>query len=203
MLKPLNPRNTENLGDNYESYRWFFTTNNVLVVGGKSDDQNEIVLKNFLKPEFTVMHTKKPGSPFMILQTEKPTKTDLNEAAVFCACFSKEWKKSNSKSQIEIDIFKGNQIHKNRLMKLGTFGVAGKKETVKVKPKLVLVIQKGRLRAVPKNGKEELIATVTPGKLSKEDAAEKIFRKIKDKYHFPITKEEIMSAIPSDKLSVR
>ena len=188
----------------YENYRWFFTSNNVLAIGGKSDEQNEQVLKNFLKSGYTVMHTSAPGSPFMILQSDKPTKKDLEETAVFCACFSKQWKKVKSTaSKIDIDVFKGEQIYKIKTMKTGTFGVKGEKETMKVKPELVLVIQKGKLRAVPKTTKEKKLADIKPGKLSKEQATEKIAKKIKDKYHFPVSKEEIIQAIPSGRLSVK
>jgi hypothetical protein len=187
---------------NYETYRWFFTSNGILVVGGKSDEQNELAIRYFLKPEYTVMHTSAPGSPFMIIQSAKPNKKDLDETAIYCACFSQQWKKSKGK-KIEIDVFKGNQIYKAKTMKTGTFGVKGKKTTMKVKPELVLVIQKGKLRAVPKTARETKLAEIKPGKLSKEKAVEKISKKIKDKYHFPVSKEEIMKAIPSNQLSVK
>lgn len=187
----------------YKNYRWFFTSNNVLVVGGKSDEQNEQALKYFLKPNYTIMHTSKPGSPFMIIQSDKPTKKDLEETAIFCACFSKQWKIVKPSSKIDIDIFKGGQIYKSKLMKKGTFGIKGKKETIKVKPELVLIFQKGKLKAVPKNSYEKILAEIKPGKLSKEQAAEKIAKKIKDKFHLPIIKDEIMQAIPSGKLSVK
>lgn len=184
----------------YERYRWFYTTNDILVVGGKSDDQNEEVLEKFLKPKLTVLHTSNPGSPFMILQKENPSKKDIKEAAIFCACFSKTWK--SGKKTISIDIFRGQQIYKNKKMKLGTFGVKGKKETIKVTPELVLVMQKGKLRAVPNSTKEKKLIKINQGKLSKEDAAAKISKIIKDKYAFPITTEEILKAIPSDKISI-
>lgn len=185
----------------YQNYRWFFTSNDVLVVGGKNDDQNESVIKNFLKPNYFIMHTTSPGSPFCIIQSNAPTKQDLDETAVFCACFSQQWK--SGKKEISIDIFRGEQIYKNSLMKTGTFGVKGKKKTVKVKPELVLVIQKGKLRAVPKTSEEEKLAEINQGKLKKEESAEIISKIIKDKYHFPISKDEIMQAIPSDKLDVK
>lgn len=185
----------------YENFRWFFTSNNILVVGGKSDEQNEIVLKEFLKPQFVVMHTSAPGSPFMVIQSDNPSKRDLEETAVFCASFSQQWKLG--KRSIEIDIFSGSQVYKTNSMKTGTFGVKGQKKTVKVRPELGLVIQNGKLRAVPKLVKQKVLAEIKQGNLSKEEAAVKISRIIKDKYHFPISKDEIMSAIPSDKLSVR
>ena len=186
---------------NYEKYRWFFTSNNVLVVGGKSEEQNELAIKNFLKSNYIVMHTSAPGSPFMIIQSDKPTKKDLDETAIFTASFSKQWKNGNK--NIEIDIFKGGQVYKVKSMKTGTFGVKGDKETKKVKPELVLIIQKGKFRAVPSEGKEKKLVEIKPGKLSKEKAVEKIAKIIQDKFHLPVHKDEIMQAIPSDKFSVK
>jgi len=191
----------QNPAKDYRNYRWFFTSNKVLVVGGKSDKQNEFVIKNFLKLDYTLMHTSLPGSPFMIIQSSKPTKKDLEETAIVTASFSHQWKLG--KKKIEIDVFKGTEIYKTKSMKMGTFGVKAKKKTMKVKPELVLIIQKGKLRAVPVTTKEQVLVTIKQGKLSKEEASEKIAKKIKDKFHFPISKQEIMQTIPSDKLSVR
>ena len=195
MARKLNPEK------GYQNYRWFFTSNNVLVVGGKSDEQNELVIKNFLKPDYTVMHTSAPGSSFMIIQSDKPTKKDLDETAKFTACFSKQWK--TGKGDIEVDIFQGSQIYKIKAMKLGTFGVKGDKESIKVKPELKLIIQKGKFKAVSNPAKEQVLAEIKRGKLSKEDAATKIAKKIRDKFYFPVHKDEIMQAIPSDKLGVK
>ncbi|MDD5193541.1 MAG: NFACT RNA binding domain-containing protein [Candidatus Nanoarchaeia archaeon] len=190
-----------NVDRKYESYRWFYTSGGILAVGGKSDEQNEAVIHNFLRPEYAILHTTEPGSPFIILLSKDPSKKDIEEAGIFCACFSKQWK--DGKKEISVDIFKGSQIYKSKLMKTGTFGVKGDKKTIKVKPELVLVIQNGKLRAVPKTTREEKLAEIKQGKLKKEQATEKILKKIKNIYHFPFSKEEVMSAIPSDKLEVR
>ncbi|MAG61731.1 hypothetical protein CMI43_02870 [Candidatus Pacearchaeota archaeon] len=185
----------------YMSYRWFFTSEGKLVVGGKSDEQNENVLRYFKRPGYTIMHTTKPGSPFMIIQSDDPSKNDLDECAVFCACFSKEWK--TGKKSIDIDVFKGGDVFKNKGMKTGTFGVKNKKK-VKAKPELMVIIQKGKIRAVPKvKRKEESLAVIKQGKMDKEAAAEKIAKKIKEKYLLPVSKEEVMRAIPSGNMSVR
>ena len=193
-----------NTGKDYRNYRWFFTSDGSLVVGGKSDEQNELVLRNFLKPEYVVMHTSKPGSGFMIIQKDNPSKRDLDETAVFCACFSKQWKNlKNNKEKVSIDVFKGEQIYKTKLMKKGTFGINGKKQTTKVKPELVLIFQKGKLKSVPKTTTEKKLVEIKPGKLSKEQATDKIAKIVKDKYHLPIPKDEIMQAIPSDKISIK
>ncbi len=190
-----------NIDKKYENFRWFFTSDNVLVVGGKSDAQNEIVLKEFSKPNYVIMHTSLPGSPFMVIQSDNPSKNDIEETAIFCACFSQQWKQG--KKTIEIDIFKCEQIYKTPGMKTGTFGVKGNKKNIKVRPELVVVIQNGKLKAVPKTSKLEKFAEIKQGNLSKEEAATRILKIIRAKYAFPITKDEILSAIPSDKMSIK
>ena len=189
-----------NSDKNYRSYRWFFTSEGKLVVGGKSDEQNEEIIRNFLRPNYIIMHTSLPGSPFMIIQDDNPSKKDLDETAIFTAAFSKQWK--NGSKKIDIDIFKGSQIYKTKEMKTGTFGVRGDKKTIKAKPELVLIIQKGKIKAVPSNGKEKILAKIKPGKLTKEQAAEKIAKIIRDKFSLPVHKDEVMSAIPSDKIEI-
>ena len=201
MLKSL----FSNIDKDYRKYRWFFTSNNILVIGGKNDEQNELVINNFLKADYLVVHTSNPGSPFMILQSEHPSKKDIEEAAVFCACFSKEWKLG--KKKIDIDIFKGKDIYKTKTMKTGTFGVDGEKKMITVKPELILVFQKGNLKAVPKINKNkdnsEILAEIKPGKMDKDKSAEILVKKIKNKYNYPVSKDDIMMTIPSDNLSVK
>jgi hypothetical protein len=184
----------------YEKYRWFFTSDGKLVIGGKSDKQNEEVIKKFNKPDFIVMHTSLPGSPFCIILSKKPSKKDIEETAIFCASFSSQWK--TGKKDISVDIFSGSQIYKVKLMKTGTFGVKGNVKKLNIRPELVLVMQKGKLRAVPKTTKEEVLVKIKQGNLSKIEASDKILKIIKSKYAVLITKDDIMSAIPSDKLSV-
>ena len=75
----------------YKRYRWFFTSSGKLVFGGKSALQNEEIVASLLKSKVnrTVMHTRVPGSPFAIIDSpiEKVNELDLEETAVWCACF--------------------------------------------------------------------------------------------------------------------
>ena len=48
----------------YEKFRWFFTSGGKLVIGGKSAEQNEEVLKAHLDRDDLIMHTKQAGSLF-------------------------------------------------------------------------------------------------------------------------------------------
>mgnify|MGYP001572607320 CR=1 FL=1 len=182
----------------YEKYRWFITSEGKLVIGGKSAEQNEKIMASVRK-DSVVMHTSAPGSPFCIISN--PTKEEIEEVAIFTACFGQEWKRGKKKTSV--DIFRGNQVSKKKDMKTGTFGVSGKIEHKEVKLELALDFQKKKLRAVPIAASKSPILIITPGNLNKEQAIKEIARIIKEKLCYPVTKDEIASAIPSDKIGVR
>ena len=176
----------------YQKYRWFFTSSGILVIGGKSDSQNEQVIKE-AKPNEVILHTKSPGSPFCVIKEFMEENNDIKEAAIFCASFSQAWKKSKGKP-IEVHSFTKQQIKKTKGMKTGTFGINGKVEKIKVIPRLYLTFQEGKLRAVPF---ETDIAMILPGEMRKEQAALMISKKLE----IPI--EEVMSALPADGIAVK
>lgn len=184
----------------YEKFRWFFTSSGKLVMGGKSAEQNEELMSKIGGSKgFIVMHTAAPGSPFCIIKN--PNKEDLQEVAVFTACFGQDWKRGKKES--EVHVFNSEQIKKAKGMKQGTFGIAGKPKNMKVKLELALDFQKGKLRALPISSAKKPIARISPGNLTKEQAAEQIAGIIKSELCYPIKKDEIMAAIPSDKLSIK
>ena len=175
----------------YTKFRWFFTSSGLLIIGGKSAEQNEEIVK-ITKPNSIMLHTSSPGSPFCIIFDSDESEKDIDEAAIFCAALSKDWKLK--KKQISVDIFRKEQVYKTKGMAKGTFGVKGKTEKIKVLPRLYLAFQEGKLRAVPF---ETDIAEITPGKMTKEEAAEIIRKKLE------IPKEEAMSALPSDGIEIK
>jgi hypothetical protein len=176
----------------YTKYRWFFTSSGLLVIGGKSADQNEEIVK-LAKQDNAMLHTSDPGSPFcIIIDDVEETDKDIKEAAIFCASLSKDWKKK--KKQIEVDVFRKEQVYKTKGMAKGTFGVKGNVKTIKVEPKLYLTFQEGKLRSVPF---ETDIALITPGELSKEKASELISKKL------AIPRDEVMSALPSEGINLK
>lgn len=117
-----------------KKFRKFFTSSGNLVVGGKNAEQNEELITKHLNGKDVVLHTKAAGSPFCVVKAEgkKISSSDIKEAAIFCATFSREWKKK--KGDALVHIFKGKDIFKEKNMKIGTFGVKKFKE-VKVKKK--------------------------------------------------------------------
>lgn len=110
------------------NFRKFTTSSGKIVLGGKSAENNEELIKQ-IQPFETILHTAMPGSPFVNIK-EKATKKDIEEASIFCARYSQDWR--DNKQNVTIHIFKGKDIYKNKTMKLGTFGVNKiKKITIK------------------------------------------------------------------------
>jgi len=177
----------------YEKFKWFLTSNNKLVIGGKSAEQNEIILKEHLDCNDIVLHTKSPGSPFCIIKG-KANEKDIKEAAVFCACFSQGWKKQ--RKAMEVHIFKGEQLTKGKGMKMGTFAVFGRVAKAKVKLELWLGMQNGKLRAAPKSCLKEPLIKLEPGKVDKKKAVIILKEKLQE-HDVNVTIEDIMQALPA------
>lgn len=192
----------ELLEKNYQKYRWFFTLSGKLVVGGKSAEQNEELLQKLkqARNDYIVMHTAKPGSPFLVIVAEinKVTKKDKEECAIFTACFSQAWKKGKN---TQVHIFNLSHLEKNKEMKTGTWAVVGKVEKINAELKLVLIRQKGILRAVPPRTakKSEILGIILPGKKDKNE----IISGIEKVLNININRNDILSALPAGGLSIK
>lgn len=100
-------------------FREFKTSSGKLLVAGKNAEQNEQVISQVESNEI-VLHTSVAGSPFVNIKG-KAGKKDIREAAIFCAKYSRDWKKN--KKDVEVHYFLGEDICKEKRMKTGTFGV--------------------------------------------------------------------------------
>ncbi|MFC1710724.1 NFACT RNA binding domain-containing protein [Nanoarchaeota archaeon] len=105
------------------NFREFVTKRETLILAGKSAENNEQLIAQ-VKPSEEVFHTIAAGSPFVNIKG-KPKKGDIKEAAIICAAHSQDWR--DNKKNVKVHRFKGKDIYKIKLMKLGTFGVKKKK----------------------------------------------------------------------------
>jgi len=78
----------------YEKFRWFFSSEGFLVIGGRDASTNEMLIKKYMEPHDIVFHTDIPGSPFVLIKTlgKNPTEKTVAEAAQFTASYSRAWK---------------------------------------------------------------------------------------------------------------
>jgi len=101
------------------NFRKLITKTGTTILAGKDEENNEELIKQVEKDE-DVFHTSAPGSPFVNIKG-KPKKGDIKIAAIFCAKYSRDWKKN--KGNVIVHKFKGKDIFKEKGMKKGTFGV--------------------------------------------------------------------------------
>jgi len=112
-------------------FREFKTSGGKQVLAGRDAESNEKLVEQAGKEEI-ILHTAKPGSPFVNIKDDKKkiTKKDIKEAAIFCARYSQDWR--DNKKQVVAHYFLGEDVFKLKVMKLGTFGVKNFKE-IKIK----------------------------------------------------------------------
>ena len=65
----------------FEKFRWFFTSDNMLVIAGRDATTNEIVVKKHTDKHDLIFHTEMAGSPFGVFKTEgkKPSIAIIKE----------------------------------------------------------------------------------------------------------------------------
>ena len=77
----------------YERYRWFFTTDGLLTIGGRDAASNSAVIRKHLVKNDIVFHGDIFGSPFFILKdAQNAPDTSMNEIAHATVCFSRAWR---------------------------------------------------------------------------------------------------------------
>ena len=101
------------------NFRKFTTKEGTIVLAGKDALNNEELIKQVGDDE-EVFHTATPGSPFVNIKGIAK-KSDIKEAGIFCAKYSRDWKKNHK--DVEVHRFKGKDIYKEKGMKPGTFGI--------------------------------------------------------------------------------
>jgi len=187
----------------YKKYKWFYTYSGKLVVGGKNAEQNDILLRKMqlLGDDFIVMHTEVPGSPFSVILDDKKniTKRDIEECAIFTACFSKAWKLG--KSNAIVHLFNSSQLRKSKGMNEGTWAVSGNVKKISVPLVLVLTKQDSVLRAVPEKSvikKEDAIIKICPGKIQKNEFVAKLATELS----INLNQSELLSALPAGGINI-
>ena len=79
----------------YERYRWFFTSDGFLAIGGRDSSSNSAVIRKHLEKNDRVFHAEIFGSPFFILKNSSDSlPSSLNEVANATVCFSRAWREA-------------------------------------------------------------------------------------------------------------
>jgi predicted ribosome quality control (RQC) complex YloA/Tae2 family protein len=87
----------------FEKFRWFISSDDFLVIGGRDATTNEIIVKKHLDKNDIVFHTELPGSPFVVIKNPEDKKIPENtikESAEFCSSFSRSWKGGRTSAEV-------------------------------------------------------------------------------------------------------
>ncbi|MFH0970925.1 MAG: NFACT RNA binding domain-containing protein [Candidatus Diapherotrites archaeon] len=113
----------------FEKFRWCFTRNGFLVIGGRDAHSNEAVVKHHLEEKDAYFHADIPGAPHCVLKLgdKVPSDGDLDDAAAFAGLFSSVWKKGFfsvrvyqvSKSQVSKKAPSGESLGRGAFMIYG------------------------------------------------------------------------------------
>ena len=121
----------------YQKYHWWYTKNGFLVVGGKNADDNEKIVKTYLKDTDYYLHTDEAGSGSFVLITEKriPEDIDFTETAEGVLALSTQWNSSYISG--EVYYVKGEQVSKTpnsgEYVTKGSFIIRGNKKYINVR----------------------------------------------------------------------
>ena len=78
----------------FERYRWFYTSDGTLAVGGRDAPSNSAVVRKHMEPGDRVFHAEVYGSPFFILKGGGSSAAALEETAQATVCFSRVWREA-------------------------------------------------------------------------------------------------------------
>lgn len=196
----------------FHSFRWFFSSDGLLVIGGRSAKQNELVVKKHLDEQDFFLHADIPGGSVCVVKASGPVpETTLSEAAQFAAVFSKAWQ--SSLSAVDVYAVSKEQVSKQApsqtSLATGSFMIHGKRKWFKKTPLRLAVgvnsdmgVVSGPLTAIKKNSR--VFAELLPGKQSASDVAKRILTNIKHRDEkVQISLDEIIRIIPASGIEVK
>ena len=185
----------------YERYRWFITTDGLLVIGGRDASSNSALIRKHLTEHDIVFHAEVHGSPFFIIKNaaafaatqEGTIDSSLHQVAQATISFSRAWK--DGLSSADAYWVMPEQVKKGaptgQFLPKGSFVIEGKRNYLKgVELRLAIGIMQLNNRETLLCGPEEPIkkrsifyAVLLQGGMDPMNAAKKVkseFVKIAD-----------------------
>jgi predicted ribosome quality control (RQC) complex YloA/Tae2 family protein len=176
----------------FERYRWFVTSNGLLVIGGRDASSNSAIIRKHMTDQDLVFHAEIHGSPFFLiknigLDSVEGTTTNnqsIIETAIATVTFSRGWKEGLSSA--DAYWVYPNQVKKGaptgQFLPKGSFVIEGKRNFVKaLELKLSIGITKDndgyKLICGPVDSiklKSIIYLIIVPGGIDPMNAAKKI-----------------------------
>jgi len=184
----------------FEEYRWFHTSDDFLVIGGRNADQNEELVEKYLDRHDRFFHAQAHGGPVTILKATGPSEpakdvdfpeTTLDEAAQFALSYSSVWKEG--KFADDVYMVERDQVSKTpesgEYLEKGGFAIRGDRtyfENVRAEVAVGVTCEpETRVIGGPPSAIEPRTETsirLEPGRYAQNDMAKKCYRELKSRF---------------------
>ncbi len=183
--RPRAPHKTKRKVRWYERFRWFTSSDRVLVLGGRDAETNEEIVKKYLEPRDLFMHADVHGAPAVVLKLEgkEASEATLEEAAQFAVSYSSLWKQGVRSGrcywvypdQVSKRPESGEYVPK------GAFVIRGERHYLQAQLQLAIGVVNERVvggptQALRKNARP--IVLLEPGKYNQDDSAKLVMREL-------------------------
>jgi len=171
----------------FHRFRWFYTSDGVLVLGGRDAGQNEELVKKYMEGGDTFVHADVHGASIVIVKgkTER-----INEVAQFAASFSGAWRSGHFSA--DVYTVRPDQVSKTpeagEFVTRGSFIVRGERHYEKSVPlgtaigfqsEPEVAVIGGPVTTVQARAK--YLVELKPGQYEPNDTAKKVLRILRDK----------------------
>lgn len=175
----------------YHRFRWFFTSDGTLVLGGRDASQNEELVKKYMEGRDTFVHADVHGASVVIV---KGATGRMDEAAAFAASYSGAWRSGHFSA--DVYAVRPDQVSKTpesgEYVSRGSFIVRGERTYfrdvplgiaigLQTEPEIAVI--GGAVSAV--KGRARYVVELKPGQYEPNDTAKKVLRILRDKIPEP------------------
>jgi predicted ribosome quality control (RQC) complex YloA/Tae2 family protein len=184
----------------YERFRWFETSDDFLVIGGRNADQNEEIVKKYLGKEDLFFHTQAHGGPVTVLKATGPSEPardveiperSREEAAQFAVAYSSVWK--DGRFADDAYVVESSQVSKTpesgEFLEKGGFAIRGDREYYRdVACEVAVGIRcepDTRVVGGPPSAVEPAAETsvrLQPGRYAQNDMAKMLYREFRERF---------------------
>lgn len=201
----------------YHRFRWFQTTDGILVIGGRDAGQNEDLVKKYLEGGDSFVHADIHGASVVIV---KGKTEHWDEVSRFAAAYSGAWRSGFATA--DVYAARPDQVSKTaesgEYLSRGSFVVRGERQWFRDVPLEVAIglqikpetrIIGGPLTAIKK--RSEQIVLLRPGTFEPNDVAKKVVRVLRDRLpvadqkalKFALNTESIAAYVPPGGSDIR
>ncbi|HWQ63495.1 MAG TPA: ribosome rescue protein RqcH [Methanospirillum sp.] len=201
----------------FHRFRWFYTSDGILVIGGRDAGQNEDLVKKYLEGGDTFLHADIHGASVVVVKG----KTECwDEVSRFAAAYSGAWRSGFGTA--DVYAARPDQVSKTaesgEYLSRGSFVVRGERQWFKSVPlEIAIGLQKkpetriigGPTSAV--QNRTDFFLMLSPGTFEPNDVAKKVVRVLRDRLpmseqkalKFALNTESIAAFVPPGGSDIR